>query len=177
MKTKLILYIAMSLDGYIAGPNDSLDFLSRVEQPGEDYGYTAFTDTIDTVIMGRRTYDKVLAMGYSYPHAHKESYIITRSTHPSIGNINFYNGNLNQLIAELKARNTGKHIYCDGGAEIVHLLLAGSHIDEFIISIIPVLLGGGVSLFRDGRQSAGLELLASRTYESGLVQLHYKQAN
>ena len=68
MSRKLFIYIATSLDGYIAKPNDDLDFLSIVEQEGEDYGYADFTKTIDTVILGRKTYDKVSTMAFDSPY-------------------------------------------------------------------------------------------------------------
>ena len=67
---KICLFIATSLDGYIAKPNDDLSFLKLVEKDGEDYGYAEFTDTIDTLIIGRKTYDKVISMGYEYPHVY-----------------------------------------------------------------------------------------------------------
>ena len=69
---KIILYIAVSIDGYIAGPEDNLDFLSIVESPPEDYGYSNFVSTIDTVVMGRKTYDKVLGFGIEFPHKGRE---------------------------------------------------------------------------------------------------------
>ncbi|MEI7504924.1 MAG: dihydrofolate reductase, partial [Paludibacter sp.] len=68
---KVILYIAMSLDGYIAKPNDDLSFLSMVQQEGEDYGYTDFVNTVDTVIMGRKTYDWVMTQVPEFPHNDK----------------------------------------------------------------------------------------------------------
>jgi len=171
---KLVLYIAMSLDGYIATPDEDLSFLSIVEQKGEDYGYNTFIQTIDTVILGRKTYDKVLSMGFPYPHADKESYIITRTARPDEGNLKFYNGDLKTLVAGLKAKE-GKNIFCDGGAEIVNLLMKDNLIDEFVISVIPIFLGSGISLFKDGRPEVQLELISSISFESGLVQLHYKK--
>ena len=170
---KLILYIAMSLDGYIADQQEDLGFLSTVEQPGEDYGYTAFTQTVDAIILGRKTYEKVLAMGFEYPHTDKEVYIITRTARPPAGSFQFYTGSLKTLVASLKSK-PGKHIYCDGGAEIVHELASQQLIDEYIISIIPILLGGGIRLFKDGRPEQKLTLLSSRSFEKGLVQVHYK---
>lgn len=80
---KLILYIATSLDGYIANENDDLAFLDRVAEEGEDYGYAAFTETVDTVIMGRRTYDKVVAMGVPDPHPERTVCDHTYRTHIS----------------------------------------------------------------------------------------------
>jgi dihydrofolate reductase len=168
---KLILYIASSLDGYIAKPGDNLDFLSLVQQEGEDYGYAAFTESVDTVIMGRKTYDWVVNQ-VAYPHADKKSYIITHTPKPSEDNLVFYTGPLKDLVKQLKSE-PGKHIFCDGGAEVVNALLMDDLIDEMIISIVPVLLGEGIRLFKDGRPEQGLELVASQTFESGLVQLHY----
>lgn len=103
MPRKVILYIATSLDGYIAQPQDDLSFLSLVEQEGEDYGYGAFVQTVDAVIMGRKTYDKVRSMGVDFPHADKDAHIITRTPRPSIGSVSFYTGDLKILIDRLKA--------------------------------------------------------------------------
>lgn len=174
-KRPLILYIAISLDGYIAKPNDDLSFLSIVEQEGEDYGYAEFVKTVDTVIVGRKTYDKVISMGFDFPHADKDTYIITRTSRPSIGSIKFYTGNLKSLVEKLKSE-TGKNIFCDGGAEIVNELLKDDLIDEFIISVIPILVGNGTKLFKDGRPEKKLELVSVKSFDKGLTQLHYKCA-
>jgi len=88
----------MSLDGYIAKTNDDLSFLSIVEQNGQDYGYNDFVKTIDTIIIGRKTFDKVISMGYEYPHVDKEVYIISRTPRPNIGNFKYYTDNLKDLI-------------------------------------------------------------------------------
>ena len=176
MNRKLILYIATSVDGYIAGPDDDLGFLSTVDKPGEDYGYGAFIDTVDTVILGRRTYDWVMKHVNTFPHADKESYIITRTPRPAIGNINFYTGDLTALVSRLKQK-AGKNIFCDGGAEVVHALLKENLIDELIISIVPVLLGGGTRLFKDGRPKFEMELISTQSFDTGLTQIHYKRKN
>ncbi|MCB0522733.1 MAG: dihydrofolate reductase [Lewinellaceae bacterium] len=171
---KVILYIAMSLDGYIAKPDDDLGFLSMVEKEGEDYGYYGFVSSVDAVIVGRKTYDKVLSMGYDFPHSDKDAYIVTRTPREPIGTVKFYTGNLGELVADLKSK-TGKNIFVDGGAEIVHLLLKDNLIDEFYISVIPILLGEGIALFKNGRPETPLKLLSARPFESGLVQLHYER--
>lgn len=170
---KLILYIASSLDGYIAKPNDDLQFLSIVQKEGEDYGYGDFVSTVDTVIVGRRTYDWVIGQGYSFPHADKTSYIITRQELPPKGKLTFYNGDLKELVKKLKAEN-GKNIFCDGGSEIVNQLLAEKLIDELILSVIPIVVGDGTRLFQDGRPEQELELVSAKNFDSGLVQMHYK---
>jgi dihydrofolate reductase len=172
MERKLVLYIAMSLDGYIAAENDDLSFLSAVEQEGEDYGYAEFINTIDTIILGRKTYDKVISMGHPYPMHGEKVYVITRSEKPSVGSVEFYSGDLNELVGLLK-QQPGKNIFCDGGAEIVNLLLKAGLFDEITISIIPVLLGSGVRLFQDGGVEQKLTLVSSKSFPKGLVQLHY----
>lgn len=173
---KLTIFIATSLDGYIAKPNDDLNFLKLVEKEGEDYGYKEFTETIDTIILGRRTYDWVLKeIGSShYDNGQRDVYVITRTERPSSGRTTFYTGNLTELVQQLKSEN-GKNIYCDGGAEIINELLKNDLIDEFIISVIPVLVGNGIRLFKDGRPEQQLELVSAKSYDTGLTQLHYKR--
>jgi len=172
---KLILYISSSTDGYIAKPNDDLSFLNRVQKEGEDYGYNDFVASIDTVIVGRRTYDWVMTQVSEFPHADKESYIITRTEKPKEGNVNFYSGSLRDLVTRLKEKE-GKNIYCDGGAEIVNELLREKLFDELIVSIVPVLLGNGTRLFQNGIPEQDLELVSSKQYDTGMIQLHYKMA-
>jgi dihydrofolate reductase len=171
--SKLILYIATSLDGYIAKPGEDLSFLDCVQKEGEDYGYTRFIETVHTVILGRKTYDWVLQHAGSFPHADKETYVITRQTIPDKDNVKFYSGNLKDLIYKLKQQQ-GKHIFCDGGAELINAFLKEKLFDELIISIIPILVGDGILLFKDGRPEQYLELVSNRSFETGLIQLHYK---
>lgn len=173
---KLSLFIATSLDGYIAKPNDDLSFLKLVEKKGEDYGYKEFTETIDTLIIGRRTYDYVVKeIGAShYDNGERNVYVITRTDRPNLGRITFYTGNLTELVQQLKSEN-GKNIYCDGGAEIINELLERDLIDEFIISVVPVLLGNGTRLFKDGRPEQVLEFVKAKAFETGLIQINYKR--
>jgi dihydrofolate reductase len=176
MDRKVILYIAASLDGYIAKPGDDLSFLLMVQKEGEDYGYTDFINSVDAVILGRRTYDWVMTQVPEFPHADKETYVITRTARPDIGKTKFYTGDLRSLIIELKSRE-GKNIFIDGGAQIVNALLKEKLIDEMIISIIPILVGNGIKLFEDGRPEQVLELLSTKQFDTGLTQLHYKRAD
>ena len=108
---KVKLFIATSLDGYIAQPNDDLSFLKLVEKEGEDYGYAAFTSTIDTVIIGRKTYDYVVKeIGIShYDNGERDVYVVTRTERPDSGRIKFYSGSLVELITKLNSEK-GKDI-------------------------------------------------------------------
>lgn len=174
MPRKTILYIACSLDGYIAKPNDDLSFLALVQKEGEDYGYGEFIQTVDTVILGRRTYDWVMTQVSVFPHADKQTFVITRNARPAIGNTTFYSGDLRDLVLQLK-KEPGKNIFIDGGAQLVNDLLKYGLIDEFVISVVPVLLGEGTKLFQDGRPEQQLELISTKDFDTGLVQLHYKR--
>ena len=109
---KLLLFIAMSLDGYIAKPNDDLSFLKIVEKEGEDYGYADFTSQIDTVIIGRKTYDYVLKeIGPShYDNGQRDVYVITRTERPKVGRTTFYTGDIKELVTHLKSEKR-KHLH------------------------------------------------------------------
>jgi len=174
MPRKVILFIACSLDGFIAKPNDDLSFLSIVQKDGEDYGYSEFIKTIDTVILGRKTYDWVLTQVPVFPHADKETYVVTHGPRQDIGKTKFYSGDLEELLIKLKSE-TGKNIFIDGGAAVVNALLSDNLIDEYIISIIPILLGEGTRLFNDNRPEQKLQLISTKHFDTGLVQLHYKR--
>lgn len=175
-RRNLILYISMSLDGFLATKDDDLSWLSIVEKEGEDYGYTAFNETVDTYIVGSKTYEKVLSMTRgTFPPADKhECYVITRQERESENGVMFYNKGVENLIKELKSKE-GKNIYCDGGAMVVKMLMDHNLIDEYSISIIPIILGDGKRLFRGETPRIQLEAISSKQYESGLIQVHYKK--
>lgn len=175
MSRRLILYIAMSLDGIIAKKDDNIDFLSIVETPNEDFGYSDLLQNIDTVIWGRKTFDKVLSFGNGVPHRDKKVYVISNTRHGNVDHAE-YADNIIDLITSLKQQN-GKDIYCDGGAEIVYELLKHRLFDRIIISIIPHLIGEGIRLFKDHPNEQELKFIKSISYPSGLVQLWYDVKN
>jgi dihydrofolate reductase len=171
MNRKLVLYIAMSLDGYIAKHDGNIDFLSIVEKPNEDYGYSEFLQSIDTVIWGRKTLDKVLTFGMGVPHSDKKVYVISKSREGFVEHAE-YKADVVGLVKELKQKE-GKNIYCDGGAEIVFELMKHKMFDRIIVSVIPHLLGDGVKLFKNQEIETNLEFKKSISFPSGLVQLWY----
>lgn len=168
---KLKLYIAMSLDGYIAKKDDNLDFLSLVERPDEDYGYADFMENIDIVIIGRRTFDKVLSFGQGAPYKDKDVFVISRTKQGKEEHVTYVN-NVVELVESLKQK-PGKDIYCDGGSEVIKELLDHQLFDDIIISIIPHLLGDGIRLFNEGFIEQDLLFQNTVTYSSGLVQIRY----
>ena len=172
---KVILYIAQSLDGFIAQADDDISWLSVVERENEDYGYEAFIKTVDTVFMGRRTYEKVLSFDMDFHHKDRKCYVLSRSKSGQNANVTFYSGELSALINRLKAEpGPSKHIFVDGGAEVVKAFREEGLIDEYVISIIPIMLGRGIRLFKDIDVESKVELVDHKVFASGLVQLTYR---
>lgn len=172
MKRKLILYISMSLDGYIAKLNDDLQFLELVEKEGEDYGYENFISTVDTIIIGRKTFDWIVGK-VDFPYSDKITYVISQSPKLDSQDKIYYTNDLISLVVKLKAE-AGKNIFCVGGAEIINTLLVENLIDEMIISIIPIVLGDGIKLFKSEIPEQKINLLSTKKFDTGLVQLHYE---
>ena len=173
MERKVILFIAMSLDGYIAREDGDLEWLSVVDDPPQDYGYNDFLNSVDTVIMGRKSYQKVLSFGIDFPHKNKTCYVFSKTLSGADENVTFVNGNIFDFILELK-NAPGKDIYLDGGSEIISEILKHNLIDTYIISVIPILIGNGIPLFKKGGDQIPLKLIKSTSFKSGLVQLEYQ---
>lgn len=175
---KVILYISMSLDGFIATEDDGLSWLDPMDETGENYGYDDLIARVDKYILGRKTYDVVLKLtGGDFPQAKQfDCYILSRTPRPNENGVTFYSGNLEELISNLK-RKGGKNIYCDGGGEVVSQLMDKNLIDEYIVSVIPVVLGRGKRLFPGSDLQQKLHAQEAKTFKSGLVQLHYIREN
>lgn len=166
------VYIATSLDGFIARADGGIDWLSRVERAGEDYGFKAFFDSVDTLVMGRKTYDTALGFD-AWPYAGKRCVVVTsdRSRESRHGE-EFFSGELATLFDRFGAEGV-KHVYVDGGAVIAQALKAGL-VDDVTLSIIPILLGEGTALAPKIGHDVPLQLVEHRAFESGLVQLKYR---
>lgn len=175
IQPQIILYIACSIDGYIAMPGDDLSFLSLVESEGEDYGYQNFTDQVDTIILGRKTYDWVLKAIGRFPHEDKEVYVMSKSKKGRENHVQFYSGELSTLVEKFMNRPGQRNVFVDGGAATVHAFLQEKLLDQMILSIIPTTLGEGIRLFQSGIGQQIWKLVDSRSFPSGLVQLHYKK--
>lgn len=141
-----LVFIATSVDGFIARRDGGIDWLKRVEREGEDYGYKAFFDSIDALVIGRGTYDVVRAFP-EWPYAGKRCVVLTHRPLPPKANEEFFAGAPAELLARLGAEGV-KRVYVDGGAVISQCLAAGL-VEQLTISQIPVLLGGGLPLFKD----------------------------
>jgi dihydrofolate reductase len=163
----------MSLDGYIADENQNIGFLDLVKNEREDYGYEAFSETTDVVILGRKTWDTLISFKIPDPYSGKKVYVISKSKVGFSGVAEFYNGDLSELIESIRQKE-GKNIHIDGGSEIVRALLEKKLIDRFIISVIPVLLGNGIPLFRPSFVKQNLRHVNTTSFSTGLVQIEYE---
>jgi dihydrofolate reductase len=173
----IVLYIATSLDGYIARDDHSIDWLPTPEESlGEDHGYAAFYDSIDTTIMGKRTYDIVLAHGVQNPYPEKKNYVFTRSPlHLSNEDIEYVSGDIVEFARNLK-RAPGKDIWLVGGGEINTLLLDHDLIDRIILTVFPIILGGGIPLFARGGKETAFRLLNVQHWEkTDAAQMIYER--
>jgi dihydrofolate reductase len=164
---KLILFIGTSLDGYIAGPNGEIDWLFA----DQDYGYTDFYAGVDTVLMGRKTYDLSLSFG-EYPYPGTQAFVFTRTPRAPDAHASFVSQDIGAFVAALK-RSTGKHIWLVGGGAIVAECLRHGLIDTFRLFVHPIVLGAGIPLFPLPLPRRALVLQRSREFASGLVELEY----
>ena len=161
----------MSLDGFIARADGTIDWLDAVAAEGEDYGYGAYLAGIDTVLLGRRTFDTVRGFEV-WPYAGRRVVVLTRDLDRSpVHGEEYSNAPLPELLDQLGVSGS-RQVYVDGGAAISAAITAGA-LDRLTVSIIPVVLGTGRPLFRLARGDRPLELESVRSWPSGLVQLAY----
>lgn len=174
---KASVNIATSLDGFIARENGELDWLPSggSGEGSEDYGYKAFVDTVDVLVMGRNTYEKVLTFD-SWPYGKKPVVVLShrpldipKSIAQSVESMSCTPA---ELISRLAARGA-KHLYIDGGKTIQGFLNAGL-IQRLIITRIPVLIGSGISLFGPLQRDIKLRHIETRSFSAGLVQSEYE---
>lgn len=164
------VYIASSLDGFIARADGGIDWLSVVEREGEDYGFKSFFDSVDALVMGRKTY--ATALGFdAWPYAGKRCVVLTHGAPDARHGEEFFSGDPTDLVERLGAEGV-KHVYVDGGAVIAQFL-AAKLVDDLTVSVIPTLLGEGTTLAPKLGRDVSLRLVAHRAFESGLVQLTY----
>lgn len=167
------VFVGTSVDGFIARSNGDLDFLDP-PGGGEEHGYTAFMASVDALVIGRNTYDKVLSFD-EWPYGAKPVVVLsTRAIDlPRAPGavVERMTGTPAEIVARLAARGA-KHLYVDGGITIQRFLAAGL-IQRLIITRVPVLIGTGIPLFGALPRDIGLEHVATRQYKSGLVQSEY----
>lgn len=168
---KASVFVGTSLDGFIARPNGSFDFLPP--GGGEPHGYAEFMATVDALVIGRKTFETVMALD-GWPYGQKPVFVLTTRTlaaAPVGALVERMSGAPTAIISQLAERGIG-HIYVDGGVTIQGFLRAGL-IQRIIITRVPVLIGVGVPLFGTVERDIALRHIGTREYASGLVQSEY----
>jgi len=180
---KASVYVATSLDGFIAREDGALDWLPQpadgeiaYSEDGDDYGFQAFMDSVDALVMGRNTYEMVRSFGGEWPYGEKP--VIVLSSHSVdipehlTATVEFSSNSPKDLVVQLAERGMN-HLYIDGGKVIQSFLRAGL-IQQLIITRIPVLIGSGIPLFGLLDEDIALEHVATKVFGPGMVQSTYE---
>jgi Dihydrofolate reductase len=172
---KIILYIAASIDGRIAEPDGGIEWLSEFPITNEmNYGYKEFMASIDTIIMGGRSWREMSNMDAMGAYADKTVYVVSRHDWGDNENVNFITENVIEQITNLR-NEPGKNIWLFGGGELVSMLLAADLVDEMQIAYIPVILGEGIPLFPKQPKESKWKLIENRNYSSGIMMVEYQK--
>jgi len=168
---KVLLGLGISLDGYIARLDGSVDFLFMPK----DYSMGPFLKTIDTAVLGRKTYDDGLKMGGTFTGSTKY-YVFSRSLPPGERNgAIFVNDSPSALIAEIR-KKPGKNIWLMGGGILIRDFLKEDLVDELYIGVVPILIGEGIPLFPSGFPQREFDLVENKSYSRGMIALKYERA-
>lgn len=174
-RRKIVVSIAMSTDGFIARPDGDVAWLDR-PGPKRDYGMTKFFKTIDTILWGRKTYDKGIEMGMKSGDFGPKTkhYLFSRRPRKSLlPGFEWTNEAVKPFAKRLRAQ-PGEDIWMMGGGEVIASFLDEGEIDEFRIHVVPILIGEGIPLIQPRHRSIHLKLLSSKSFPDGVVELNYR---
>jgi dihydrofolate reductase len=177
MNRKNSVFIATSIDGYIADKNGRIDWLNSIPNPtNDDMGYVEFTKEIDALVMGRKTFETVLGFDVDWPYD-KPVFVLSNKLkeipESHKGKAFLVRGSLTEILNQINDRGFSR-LYIDGGTTIRNFLKEDL-IDEMILTTIPILLGGGSSLFGELSNELKFELIETRTFLNQITQNHYKR--
>ena len=177
-RRKVIVHIAASADGYIARPDGDLDWLTSRPAPEGFYGMNAFMKSIDTMLLGRKTYEASLSLGATFDSKKSRTIVFSRNAPPADvpSGVEFVNDAIGPFMNDLQ-QQPGKDIWLMGGGELIASFLDERAIDEFVISVVPVFIGDGIPLIARRHRHTPLALQSTERFEDGLVQLHYRVQN
>ncbi|MFO7181877.1 MAG: dihydrofolate reductase family protein [Pseudomonadota bacterium] len=168
MSGRVRVFVACSLDGFIAGPNDDLSWLPPPAE-GADHGYSEFFEGVGALLMGRRTYDVVTTFA-SWPYDDRPVLVATRRPlTPKVPTVRPVQGPITELVAEARAVAQGRDVYVDGG-DVIRQALDADRVDALTVTIVPVILGSGHPLFAGATRRHALTVTGNRMTH-GLVQL------
>ena len=177
MKNKNIVFIAKSLDGYIAGENGELDWLNSIPNPeNNNMGFVSLMNEIDAIVMGRTTFETVCGFKGEWPY-NKQVFVLSNTLHEIPerlkDKVSLLAGNVKEILIEIHKKGYS-NLYIDGG-KTVQNFLKEDLIDELIITTIPILLGNGIALFDSLPKSLEFTHLRTEIFLNQIVQSHYKR--
>jgi dihydrofolate reductase len=174
-RRKVIVHIAASADGYIARPDGDIEWLTSRPAPEGFYGMNAFMKTVDTTLLGRKTYEESLKLGAKFDGSGSRSIVFSRQSPPADAppGVEFVSGDIGAFVSGLREQ-PGKDIWLMGGGDLIASFLDAHAVDEFVISVVPVFIGDGIPLIARRHREVPLELQSTERFEDGLVQLHYR---
>jgi dihydrofolate reductase len=172
-KRKIIVHIATSADGYIARPDGNLEWLTNRPAPAGFYGLPEFERSIDATILGRKTFDWSLQMGARF--SADTTYYVFSHRPPGSGpaGVHFVTESVGAFAERLR-KQPGKNVWMMGGGEIIGSFLDEDAIDEFVITVMPIIIGEGIPLFAPRHRTVALRLLGVKQFPDGVVQPHYE---
>ena len=174
--TEVIYYVAISIDGYIATSDGGVDWLAPFNESGEDYGYSEFYESIDAILMGSRTYEQILSFG-DWPYESMPCWVFSsRQLDISQPEVHLTNREPKEIVALLTEHGRSRAWLVGGGALASSFRLVGL-INEYVVSVIPTVLGAGIPMFTPGSPKKLLKLVEFKQFNSGLVQLRYQENN
>jgi len=174
MAPSISLYIAHTLDGYIARADGAIDWLTQIDENDNDYGYAQFYESIDALIMGSTTFEMIQSLG-PWPYVDKPTFVFTRRTiRTSVENVYFVSGDP-QPVLSVPQFSCFNRIWLVGGSTLIASCVKKNLIDEYILTMLPVVLGHGLRLFPSPVSEQWLSLISCRQYDWGVIQLQYKK--
>jgi dihydrofolate reductase len=173
-KRRIIVHIATSADGYIARPDGDIEWLTKRPAPKGFYGISKFMNSIDTKLLGRKTYDLSVRMGAKFD-TNTRCYVFSRRPAPASvpTGVEFISEPVGRFAKRLRT-GKGRDIWMMGGGEIIASFLDQGAIDDFIISVVPTFIGEGIPLIAHRHRHVPLGLQSVRRFSDGVVQVHYK---
>ena len=171
-RRKVIVHIATSADGYIARPDGDIDWLTSRPAPKGFYGMSTFVKTIDTKVLGRKTYEMSLRLGAKFDSKTPTLVFTRHAPSDAPPGVEFVSEAVGPFVSRLRGQ-PGKDIWLMGGGEIIASFLDAGAIDEFVVSVAPVFIGEGIPLIAPRHRHVPLHLCSVERFEDGLVQVHY----
>ncbi|MBH0228661.1 dihydrofolate reductase family protein [Halobacillus yeomjeoni] len=168
---KVVLYIAQSLDGYISRENGDIDWL----RDDQDYGFDTFFESVNTVIMGRKTYEHIFELAEEFPYKNKDVYVVSRMKEGYDEYATYIQPEQISPLIEVLKNDQDKTIWLVGGAQLIYLFISLDLIDEFQIAIQPTLIGNGIPLFEKNEMEQQLDLTDVKKFDDGMLILTYRR--